>query len=114
MAEWKLADTIACMGSEDYKRRFLAEYWQTKIRYEKLKAMLTKWEAVKEKYDGCLHEEYFLKDYLGFVPTCPFSMLREQQRQMGEYLHSLEMRAALENIPLDYFILLVPEEHSIK
>ena len=31
-----LDDTIILMSSSDYKDRFKAEYWQTKIRYEKL------------------------------------------------------------------------------
>lgn len=96
----KIEDTIAGMTSPDYKFRFQAEYWQTKIRYEKLKAMLTKWEALKEKYDYFLNES-IVEKYLGFIPTCPYEMLREQQRQMGEYLHSLEKRAALEDIDLD-------------
>ena len=30
----ELRDTIKFMNSEDYRERFVAEYWQTKIRYE--------------------------------------------------------------------------------
>ena len=33
-----LEDTIDSMKSKNYKDRFIAEYYQTKIRYEKLKA----------------------------------------------------------------------------
>ena len=33
----ELKDTITGMQSADYKERFIAEYEQTKIRYEKLK-----------------------------------------------------------------------------
>lgn len=33
----ELKDTVNGMLSEDYKERFVAEYQQTKIRYEKLK-----------------------------------------------------------------------------
>ena len=33
----ELKDTIEMMNSADYKERFKAEYYQTKIRYEKLK-----------------------------------------------------------------------------
>ena len=32
----ELKDTIDLMTSEDYKDRFKAEYYQTKIRYDKL------------------------------------------------------------------------------
>ena len=32
----ELKDTIELMTSENYKDRFKAEYWQTKIRYDKL------------------------------------------------------------------------------
>ena len=39
-----LKDTIELMQSEDYKERFKAEYYQVKIRLEKLEAMLDKWD----------------------------------------------------------------------
>ena len=101
----ELKDTYQKMISSDYKDRFIAEYWQTKIRYEKLKAMLTKWEAFNESEVGIdcyLGSSYHdrLRQVLGFIPTCPYTMLREQQRHMGEYLHSLELRAVLEDIDL--------------
>ena len=38
-------DTIALMQSDDYKDRFQAEYFQTKIRYDKLHKMLIKVEV---------------------------------------------------------------------
>lgn len=41
----ELKDAVDLMTSEDYKERFKAEYIQTKIRYESLYKMLTKWEA---------------------------------------------------------------------
>ena len=40
-----LNETVALMNSDDYKDRFCAEYWQLKIRYEKLHAILIKNEA---------------------------------------------------------------------
>lgn len=43
----KLKNTIGMMQSENYKERFKAEYYQTKIRYEKLKKFNTKIEAAK-------------------------------------------------------------------
>lgn len=85
----ELKDTIELMQSNDYKERFKAEYYQTLIRYEKLKSFNDKIE-LNEKYD------------IGECPihTCPSSLLREQQRQMGMYLHILEQRAYVENIEL--------------
>ena len=40
-----LYDTVDMMVSKDYKERFKAEYWQTRIRYEKLKKLNTQLEA---------------------------------------------------------------------
>lgn len=80
----ELKDTIDLMTSEDYKDRFKAEYYQTKIRYDKLHKMLVKNEA----------------GVLDFTPTVSISKLMEQKRYMGEYLRMLEIRAAIENIDL--------------
>ena len=80
----ELKDTIDLMTSEDYKDRFKAEYYQTKIRYDKLHKMLVKNEA----------------GVLDFTPTVLISKLMEQKRYMGEYLRMLEIRAAIENIDL--------------
>lgn len=80
----ELKDTITLMNSDDYKDRFKAEYWQTKIRYEKLHSMLVKHEA----------------GTLDFTPKCPIPTLTMQKRQMGEYLKQLEIRAEIEKINL--------------
>lgn len=80
----ELKETIDLMNSEDYKDRFKAEYYQTKIRYDKLHRMLVKHEA----------------GVLDFKPTCPIAKLQEQKRYMGEYLRCLEIRAAIEGITL--------------
>lgn len=80
----ELKDTIDLMTSEDYKDRFKAEYYQTKIRYDKLHKMLVKNEA----------------GVLDFTPTVSISKLMEQKRYMGEYLRMLEIRAVIENIDL--------------
>lgn len=91
-----LKDTVKLMNSEDYKERFIAEYWQTKIRYEKLKAFNTKIEAAQRmrfsELDSKLEEP---------AHDCPADLLVEQQHVMGEYLHILEVRAVIENINLD-------------
>ena len=90
----ELKETTTSMTSADYKERFVAEYWQTKIRYEKLKAFVTKIEAADlTKYS--LHAVEEPKH------DCPYDLLRSQQQAMGEYLHILEVRAVIENIDLD-------------
>ena len=86
----ELRDTIQGMTSDDYKQRFIAEYEQTKIRYEKLKELNTKIEAHKRR-------PYTIEP----KHDCPYDVLREQQAAMGQYLHTLELRAVLENIELN-------------
>lgn len=86
-------DTVKGMLSEDYKERFKAEYQQTKIRYEKLKAFCNRIEAAittsheGKKVDMPAHD-------------CPYELLRTQQGHMGLYLHDLEIRAVIEGIEL--------------
>ena len=76
------------MTSADYKERFVAEYQQTKIRYEKLKHFCDVIEASQlAKIEEPKH-------------GCPLALLRDQQSIMGQYLHILELRAVLENIVL--------------
>lgn len=90
----KLEDTVELMTDADYKRRFIGEYFQTKIRYEKLKAFCNKIEAAQAtrvSLVGFGHIEEPKHD-------CPLDMLRAQQRSMGEYLHILEIRAVIEGI----------------
>ena len=91
----ELKDTVGAMCSDDYKARFVAEYHQTKIRYEKLKRFNTKIEAVDRVQ--CFGEEPKLE-----APKhdCPIELLREQQNIMGRYLHILEVRAVIEGIEL--------------
>ena len=79
-----LDQTIRMMNSEDYKDRFKAEYYQTKIRYDKLHKMLIKYEA----------------GTLGFEPSCPKEILEKQACYMGNYLKTLEIRAEIEKIEL--------------
>ena len=70
--------------SSDYKARFVGEYVELKIRYNKLHKMLIKYEA----------------GTLGFEPTCDISILEEQAYHMGNYLKQLEIRAEIEKITL--------------
>ena len=41
----ELNETVSLMQSTDYKERFKAEYFQLKIRYDKLKAMVEKLDS---------------------------------------------------------------------
>ena len=95
-----LADTVDLMNSSDYRDRFVAEYIQLKIRYEKLKDFNTRIEAARKSKECEVSIEEPEHD-------CPASLLREQQAIMGEYLHLLELRAKIEDIDLedaiDYF-----------
>lgn len=60
---FRLCDTVEMMFSDDYKKRFVAEYVQTKIRYKKLHRMTTKYEA----------------GTLDFEPQCSLELLKEQK-----------------------------------
>lgn len=86
MADYSLSDTIALMTSDDYKDRFKAEYFQTKLRYDKLKSIIVKADA------GTLE----------FEPSCPLGMLRAQLESMDVYLHMLAVRAEREGIELTW------------
>ena len=89
----ELKDTFDMMTSTDYKERFKAEYYQTKIRYEKLKTFNTKIEAAR-------HTQFTQKELPMPKHDCPDELLREQQMLMGNYLHILEVRAEIEGIEL--------------
>lgn len=80
----ELKDTIEMMISGNYEERFIAEYNQTKIRYDKLHAMIVKYEA----------------GTLNFTPKCSIDLLKEQASNMGKYLYTLEVRAQIEGIEL--------------
>lgn len=80
-----LHDTIPMMESADYKERFRAEYYQTKIRHDKLLGMIERYEA----------------GTLDFVPTCSVNVLKEQLKCMRHYLLILRVRAGNEGIDLN-------------
>jgi len=81
----ELKDTIEMMQSPDYKERFKAEYWQVKIRLEKLTKML----------EGCRHGT------LPFKPRCSYNLLNEQRINMEDYCNTLVVRAKVEGIDLN-------------
>lgn len=96
----ELKDTIEMMNRADYRERFRAEYWQTKIRYEKLKDFNTKIEAAR-RVAFCVDAPKVTRP----PHDCPDDLLIEQQHIMGQYLHVLEVRAEIEGItlsPMDY------------
>lgn len=80
----ELKDTVEQMASADYKERFKAEYWQTNIRYDKLRDFIDKYE----------------RGELDFEPTCPMWVLHLQADIMSAYLHVLVQRADMENVDL--------------
>ena len=80
----QMKDTAVLMLSEDYKVRFVAEYWQVKNRYDRLHAMVVKYEA------GTLE----------FKADCPLDLLKAQKAAMGKYLYCLEIRAQIEKIDM--------------
>ena len=96
MSKMELKDTVSLMNSDDYKERFKAEYYQTKIRYEKLKAFNNKIEAAQ--ITNC--EWHKGKKVEMPKHDCPSDLLKEQQHIMGNYLHTLEVRAVIEDIEL--------------
>jgi hypothetical protein len=80
-----LEETKDLMCSADYKERFKAEYYQLKIRYEKLKDMCKKWD----------------KGELDFTPTCPRNTYDYQLAYMSGYLKILKKRAEFEGVELE-------------
>ena len=80
----ELKDTIDMMISSDYKERFKAEYYQLKVRYDKLALMITKWD----------------EGTLGFEPSCSRTLFGRQLHHMRMYMIDLETRAKVEGIDL--------------
>lgn len=80
----ELKDTVEMMTSSDYKERFKAEYYQLKLRYDKLALMITKWD------EGTLE----------FEPSCSRTLLGRQLYHMRMYMIDLETRAKIEGIDL--------------
>lgn len=81
----ELKETVELMLSNDYKERFKAEYYQLKIRIDKLDNMLSKMK----------------NDELNFIPTCPYELLQYQLKAMLLYKMYLKERAKIEKIDLE-------------
>lgn len=80
----ELKDTVELMKSADWKERFVAEYLQTKIRYEKLHQMIIKREVGN----------------MWFNTQIPLESWKKQAHHMGLYLYELEKQAAIHGIEL--------------
>ena len=79
---YTMNDAVTMVLSEDYKERFIAEYVETKIRYERLHNIIIKWYAGKADF------------------VTDINLLEEQAKHMGNYLKILEIRAVKEDIEL--------------
>ena len=79
----ELKDTVEMMLSDDYKERFKAEYWQLKIRHDKLQKMIANWNN------------------LDFTPTCAYGTYVCQLLAMEDYMALLRHRAEQEEVELD-------------
>ena len=79
----ELKDTVEMMLNTDYKERFKAEYWQLKIRHDKLHKMVSNW------------------DKLDFTPTCEYGTYVCQLSAMEYYMTLLRNRAEQEEVELD-------------
>lgn len=77
-------ETISLMASDNYKDRFVAEYWQHRIRLQRLKVICEKWDAGELK----------------FTPTCPREVLDKQIALMDDLQILLEQRAEIEGVDL--------------
>lgn len=80
----ELKDTAALMESSDYQERYKAEYYQLKVRVEKLAAMLEKYAT----------------GTLSFTPSCSYDLLFEQLVYMRGYMRILKERAKVECVAL--------------
>ena len=80
-----LSETVEMMNSSDYKDRFKAEFWQVKIRKDKLEKIIR--DAGKMQLD--------------FTPDCTINTLRKQKNIMKSYLGILRIRASIEGIDLE-------------
>ena len=69
---------------EPWKERFKKEYYELRERFQKLDAMIGKYE----------------KGQLEFETKCPIDLLKRQRSVMWDYLSTLEQRAKIEEIKL--------------
>ena len=87
-------DIIALLSSDDWKERLRGEYYELRIRYEKLRVANVKAE-IRQRLAPCCAGN--AED----DTSC--RLLRDQQDAMERYLHLLELRAELAGITLYTF-----------
>ena len=80
----ELKDTVDLMTSADWKDRFVAEYLQVKIRYDKLLKLIIRRDAGKCDFDTPI----------------PLESWKTQLHHMFLYLCELEKQAILHDIEL--------------
>ena len=80
----ELKDTVELMTSADWKDRFVAEYLQVRIRYNKLHDLIVKREVGKCDFNTPISLESW----------------KAQAQHMGLYLYELEKQAVLHGIEL--------------
>lgn len=84
----ELSDTVDLMLSDDYKDRFVAEFYQIMIRSWKLAIMIDKYE----------------RGELDDMPKsfrCSYALLKRQLKVMEEYESILADRAIIEGIGVE-------------
>jgi len=84
-------DVQELLTNPDYKIRFIGEYWELHARIRSLNAMVVKYKA----------------GTLDFTPSCKYGILSTQLRHMKNYLESLKVRAAIEEIDLNSVFTLI-------
>lgn len=80
----ELMETVSMMDSTDYQERFKAEFFQLRIRIDKLCTMLEKYKV----------------GTLNFTPSCSYELLHEQLIYMRNYKAILVHRAKIEGVDL--------------
>lgn len=80
----KLTNTIDMMCSQEFKDRFIADFYQLKIRRGGLHNMLVTYR----------------KGELSFKPKCRYELLPKQVIFMDAYIHILSEKATFEGIEL--------------
>lgn len=83
----ELEDTVEYMLSGDYQERFIAEYWQLKIRRDKLHSYIQRIELAHD-YD-CGDEP---------VHDCPLALLKDQLYYMNTLMDIMDKRRIVEEI----------------
>lgn len=81
----ELKDCIYFTNSNDYKERFMGEYFELAIRYQKLNDYIEKIKTEDAKHD------------------CPIELLSKQALIMRDYMALLMERATIEHIDLFKF-----------